>query len=359
MTTLRRDTLPNNPPSLLGDYGGWPGVLATLAAGRDIGPGEARAALGAILAGEATDAQVAAFIVALRLKGPAVGELLGLVGAMREAATPLEIPAEAIDIVGTGGSVGRKDGALNVSTMACFVAAGAGATVCKHGSVKASSTSGSFDLLATLGVPISASPEQVARSVRDHGLGFAFAKTFHPAMRHVAGVRSEVGISTVFNLLGPLSHPGGAQRQVLGVLERSLAPTMAAVLQATGSVRSLVVHGDGRYDELTTTGPNLVVELRDGKVTEYEIDAETLGLPRAAPEQLHGGDPADNARILAAILAGEAGPRRDMVVLNAAAALVVAGVADDLVAGVEAAAAAIDDGRAARKLEEAATSPVD
>ena len=336
----------------LESYGGWPGVLATLAAGRDIGPGEARAALGAILAGEATDAQVAAFIVALRLKGPAVGELLGLVGAMRDAATPLDLPAGAIDIVGTGGTAGRQAHALNVSTMACFVAAGAGATVCKHGSVKASSTSGSFDLLEALGVPIGASPQQVADMVRTGGLGFAFAKTFHPAMRHVAGVRSEVGISTVFNLLGPLSHPGHVQRQVLGVLERSLAPTMAAVLQATGSVRSLVVHGDGRFDELTTTGPNLVVDLNDGKVTEYRVEATDLGLAAATPDELRGGDPAANARILSGVLAGEPGPRRDIVVLNAAAGLLVAGIAGNLADGVEAAAAAIDDGRAAQKLTE-------
>ncbi len=343
----------------LDTYGGWPGVLATLAAGSDIGPGEARAALGAILAGEASDAQVAAFIVALRLKGPAVGELLGLVGAMRDAATPLDIPAGAIDIVGTGGTAGRKAHALNISTMACFVAAGAGATVCKHGSVKASSTSGSFDLLELIGVPIGAPPQQVADMVRSTGLGFAFAKTFHPAMRHVAGVRSEVGISTVFNLLGPLSHPGRVQRQVLGVLERSLAPTMAAVLQATGSVRSLVVHGDGQYDELTTTGPNLVVDLNDGKVTEYRVEASAVGLAAAAPDDLRGGDPAANARILAEVLAGKSGPRRDVVVLNAAAGLVVAGIVDNLAQGIEAAAAAIDDGRAAKKFDEvtAAATP--
>ena len=341
----------------LDDYGGWPGVLATLASGRDIGAGEAQAALGAILAGEATDAQVAAFIVALRLKGPAVGELLGLVGAMRDAATPLDIPAHAIDIVGTGGTAGRKAHALNVSTMACFVAAGAGATVCKHGSVKASSTSGAFDLLDAIGVPMGQSPEQVAGAVRSVGLGFAFAKAFHPAMRHVAGVRSQVGISTIFNLLGPLSHPGHAQRQVIGVLERSLAPTMAAVLQATGSVRSLVVHGDGRFDEFTTTGPNLVVDLNEGKVTEYLVDAADVGLAPATPDELRGGDAVANARILAGILAGEPGPKRDMVVLNAAAGLLVAGVADDLSAGVEAAAAAIDDGRAAQKFDEVTERP--
>ena len=340
----------------LDNHGGWASVLGTLAAGRDIGPGEARAALGSILAGEATDAQVAAFIIALRLKGPAVGELLGLVGAMRDAATPLDLPEDAIDIVGTGGTAGRKNHALNVSTMACFVAAGAGARVCKHGSVKASSTSGSFDLLDAVGVPITASSQEVAEAVHTAGLGFAFAKTFHPAMRHVAAVRSEVGISTVFNLLGPLSHPGRVKRQVLGVLERSLAPTMAAVLQATGSVRSLVVHGDGQYDELATTGPNLVVDLNEGEVREYRVEAADVGLTSATHDQLRGGDTVTNARILAAVLAGEHGPKRDMVVLNAAAGLVVAGIADDLAEGVDAAAAAIDDGRAARKFDEVTTA---
>ncbi len=336
----------------LEDYGGWPGILGTLAAGRDLGTGEARAALGSILEGGATDAQTAAFIVALRIKGAAVGELRGMVGAMRDAATSLDIPDHAIDIVGTGGTAGRKAHALNVSTMACFVAAGAGATVCKHGNVKASSTSGSFDLLEAVGVPMDQSPGQVAEAVRAAGLGFAFAKAFHPAMRHVAGVRSQIGIPTVFNLLGPLSHPGRAKRQVIGAPEASLAPILAAVLQATGSVRSLVVHGDGRFDELTTTGPNLVVELNDGELTEHRVEASGVGLAPATPDELRGGDPADNARILSGILAGEPGPRRDMVVLNAAAGLVVAGVADDLAAGVEAAAAAIDDGRAARKLDE-------
>ena len=336
----------------LDEFGGWPEVLATLAAARDISANEARAALGAILAGEATDAQVAAFIIALRLKGPSVGELLGLVGAMWDAATPLEVPDGTIDIVGTGGAVGRRTHALNVSTMAAVVAAGAGATVCKHGSVKASSTSGSFDLLDALGVRIGASGDEVAEMVRTVGLGFAFAKTFHPAMRHVAGVRTQIGIPTVFNLLGPLSHPARVRRQVLGVLDRALAPTMAAVLQATGSVRSLVVNGDGLLDELTTTGPNLVVDLDDGRVTEYRVEATDVGLSPATPDDLRGGDPAENVRIIEAILAGERGPKRDIVVLNAAAALVVAAVAEDLEAGVEAAAAAIDDGRASTKLDQ-------
>ena len=340
----------------LDTYGGWPGVLGTLAAGRDIGPAEAQAALASILAGEATDAQVAAFIVALKIKGAAVPELQGLVDAMRDAATPLDVPADSIDIVGTGGTPGRKAHALNVSTMACFVVAGAGATVCKHGNVKASSTSGSFDLLDAVGVPI-ASPEQLAEMVRTVGLGFAFAKAFHPAMRHVAGVRSQIGIPTVFNLLGPLSHPGRVQRQVIGVPEPSLGPTLAAVLQATGSMRSLVVHGDGRFDELTTTGPNLVVDLNEGEITEYRVDATAVGLSAATPDELRGGDTVTNARILSGVLAGEPGPKRDIVVLNAAAGLVVAGIADDLAQGVEAAAAAIDDGRAAKKLDEVTAAP--
>ena len=341
----------------LDTYGGWPGVLGTLAAGRNLGPDESRAALGSMLAGEATDAQIAAFIVALKIKGAAVPELQGLVDAMRDAATPLDVPTNAIDIVGTGGTPGRKAHALNVSTMACFVAAAAGATVCKHGNVKASSTSGSFDLLEEIGVPIGASPEQVAGMVRTAGLGFAFARSFHPAMRHVAGVRSQIGIPTVFNLLGPLSHPGRVQRQVIGVPEPSLGPTLAAVLQATGSVRSLVVHGDGLFDELTTTGPNLVVDLNEGAVTEYRVDATAVGLAAATPDELRGGDTVTNARILAGVLAGEPGPKRDIVVLNAAAGLVVAGIADDLAQGVEAAAAAIDDGRAARKLDEVTAAP--
>ncbi len=338
--------------SALDQHGGWPSVLATLAAARDISPAEAEAALGSILNGEASDAQMAAFIVALRLKGPSVGELLGLVGAMRQAATPLDVPDGTIDIVGTGGATGRHIHTLNVSTMASIVAAGAGATVCKHGSVRASSSSGSFDLLDALGVHIAASPDEVAETVRGAGLGFAFAKTFHPAMRHVAGVRTQVGIPTVFNLLGPLSHPGHVRRQVLGVLDRTLAPTMAAVLQATGSQRSLVVNGDGFLDELTTTGPNLVVELSAGRITEYRLEAGDVGLAPARPEDLRGGDPTDNARIARQILSGQQGPRRDIVVLNAAAGLVVAELAADLEAGVQAAAAAIDDGRAAAKLEQ-------
>ena len=234
--------------------------------------------------------------------------------------------------------------------MAAFVAAGAGATVCKHGNRKASSTSGSFDFLEALGISIEQSPAELEAQVDEHRVGFAFARTHHPGMRHVGPVRAELGIPTVFNILGPLSHPGRLTRQVIGASDWTLAHRMAETLRATGSVRSLIVHGDGGLDELTTTGPSRIVSLDDGAITEIEVDAADFGLARVAPGDLAGGDAAANADIANRMFSGEAGPARDIVVFNAAAALVAAGVVDDLGAGVEAAAAAIDDGRAAAKV---------
>ncbi len=332
-------------------HGGWPGVLGTLADGNDLDADSTRAVLATILAGEATDAQIAAFIVGLRIKGETVAELTGLQGAMIDAATPLTVPDDTIDIVGVGGAPSRRVHALNVSTMASFVAAGSGATVCKHGNRKASSTSGSFDLLEQLGIDVDVSPDALEAQVRDHGVGFAFARTFHPAMRHVGLVRAELGIPTVFNILGPLSHPGRLSRQVIGAADWSIADRMIRVLQATGSVRSLVVHGDGGLDELTTTGPSKMLSLEGGEITEIAVDAAALGLAPATPEDLAGGDAAVNADIARRIFAGEPGPKRDIVVLNAAAGLVAAGIVDELEAGIESAAAAIDDGRAAAKVE--------
>ncbi len=332
-------------------HGGWPGVLGTLADGNDLDADSTRAVLATILAGEATDAQIAAFIVGLRIKGETVEELTGLQGAMIDAATPLAVPDDTIDIVGVGGAPSRRIHALNVSTMASFVAAGAGATVCKHGNRKASSTSGSFDLLEQLGIDVDVSPETLEAQVRDHGVGFAFARTFHPAMRHVGPVRAELGIPTVFNILGPLSHPGRLRRQVIGVADWSIADRMIRVLRATGSVRSLVVHGEGGLDELTTTGPSKMLSLEGGEITELAVDAAALGLAPATPEDLAGGDAAVNADIARRVFAGEPGPKRDIVVLNAAAGLLAAGIVGDLEAGVESAAAAIDDGRAAAKVE--------
>ena len=334
----------------LDDHGGWPGLLGTLAHGGDLTAEATRAVLGTILAGEATDAQIAAFIVGLRMKGETVDELTGLQGAMIDAATPLDLPAGTIDIVGVGGSPSRRVHALNVSTMASFVAAGAGATVCKHGNLKASSTSGSFDLLEVLGIDIGIAPGDLEAQVRDHGIGFAFARTFHPAMRHVGPVRAELGIATVFNVLGPLSHPGRLTRQVIGVADWAMADHMIRVLAATGSERALVVHGHGGLDELTTNGPSKMLSLADGRVTESTVDPARLGFAPATPDDLAGGDAAANAGIARAVFAGEPGPKRDIVVLNAAAGLVAAGLVDGLGAGVELANAAIDDGRAAAKV---------
>ena len=334
----------------INDCGGWAGILGTLSAGEDLDSDITLAILAAILNGEATDAQIAAVIVGLRLKGETVDELVGLQTAMIDAATPLALPDDTIDIVGTGGSASRIRHAFNVSTIAAFVAAAAGAKVCKHGSTRASSTSGSFDLLEALGVDIGVNPSQLEAQIDSIGLGFAFARSFHPAMRHVAAVRAQLGIPTVFNILGPLSHPGRLKRQVVGAGDWSTARRMVQVLRATGSRRSLVVHGDGGLDELSTTGPSRVLSLEDGEITELTVTASSVGLAPASPEDLAGGDAATNARIARSIFAGETSPHRDMVVLNAAAGLVVAGLAADLAAAVPLAADAIDDGRAQAKL---------
>jgi len=341
------------PVRSLDHYGGWKDVLTDLVAGVDLSPGAARAALGAILADEATDAQVAGFIIALGMKGGSVPELTGLVEAMLDNAAPLEVPPGTIDIVGSGGAPSRRKHALSVSTMACFVASAAGATVCKHGSVAASSSSGSFDTLGALGLAIELSGEAVARCVAEVGLGFAFAKAFHPAMRFVGPVRSELGVPTTFNFLGPLSHPGHVSRQVVGVSDPAMAPRVAGVLAARGSEHALVVHGADRLDEITTTDVTRVYEVRDGElVGDHELDPTTLGVPRVNREELLGGTPADNVRIMREIFAGEDnGPRSDIVAINAAAGLLVADVVEDFASGLEAARAAIADGRAAAKVD--------
>ncbi|MCB1256923.1 MAG: anthranilate phosphoribosyltransferase [Microthrixaceae bacterium] len=333
--------------------GGWPGLLRELAAGRDLDPAYARAALGQVLEGSATDAQTAAFIFGLKVKGEAPAEIAGLVQAMLAAAAPLELddPRATLDIVGTGGSRALGGRAFNVSTMAAIVAGGAGAKVCKHGNRKASSTSGSTDLLEALGVEVDLDGPGVARCVREAGVGFAFARVFHPSMRFAAPVRAELGVPTVFNLLGPLAHPGQVGRQVVGVADPSLVNLVAESLLERGVERAWIVNGDELLDELTTTGVNSVVEVRAGQLTRFEIDASTHGMARTTNDELGVGDPGENARVARGILAGEPGPLRDMVVLNAAAGLVVADVAVDLDSGIEAAAASIDSGRAATVLD--------
>ncbi len=335
----------------LDEHGGWPGVLGALTQARDLSSEAAEAALGEILSGAATPAQIAAYVVALRQKGETVDELAGMVRAMVAAAEPLAVPDDAIDLVGAGGSALGREAALNVSTMACFVAAGAGAVVCKHGNRKASSTSGSFDLLEALGVEIDLDPSAIERCVSEAGVGFAYARAFHPAMRFAAPVRADLGIPTVFNILGPLSHPGRLRRQVVGVTDPEVGARMVRVLAATGSQRAMVVTGHGGLDELSTTGPNVVHELRDGDISTTSLDPADLGLAVPTPDELHGGDAAANAGIARRLLAGETGPVRDIVTLNAAAGLVVAGIADDLAGGLARCAAAIDAGQAQARLD--------
>jgi anthranilate phosphoribosyltransferase len=336
----------------LDDLGGWPGLLTRLCDGDDLSASEAESVLVEILAGVADPAQIAAFLVALKIKGETAEETTGLVRAMMAAAEPLSLPEGTIDIVGTGGSPARRHGALNVSTMACFVAAGAGATVCKHGNRRASSSSGAFDLLDVLGVDIDLTPAELESQVASEGIGFAYARTFHPAMRFAGSVRAGIGVPTVFNVLGPLSNPGRVKRQVIGAAEAGLADRMAEVLMAEGSIHSWVVTGHGHLDEIATSGPTRVVELRDGNISRWELDPTDLGFRLADPTDLVGGGPDENAAILRMILAGEdRGARRDIVVLNAAAGLVVAGAAGDLAAGVEAAGESIDSGSAERVLQ--------
>lgn len=275
-----------------------------------------------------------------------------MVGAMLDAAAPLDLPEGTIDIVGTGGSPRRRTRALNVSTMASLVAAAAGATVCKHGNVRASSTSGSFDLLTALGVVYDLEPARVSSIVSEVGIGFCFARGFHPAMRHAGPVRAELGVPTVFNVLGPLSHPGRVRRQVLGVGDPRLLDLVAGVLATRGAVHALVVHGADQLDELSLSGPTHVREVRDGQVlAPYEVSPADVGLAPVAEDDMPGGTPEDNARIARSVLGGQPGPARDIVVLNAAAGLFVAGVVASLADGVEVAAAAVDDGRASATLE--------
>ena len=341
--------------SSLVHYGGWKAVLTDLVNGIDLSPEVARAALGSILSSGATDAQLAGFIIALGMKGGSVPELTGLVDAMLDNAVPLTAPPGAIDIVGSGGAPVRQQHALSVSTMAAFVAAGAGAVICKHGSVAATSSSGSFDTLNALGLATELGGPAVERCIDEIGLGFAFAKLFHPAMRFAAPVRSELGVPTTFNFLGPLSNPGRVKRQLLGVSDPVMAPRVAGVLAARGSERSLVVHGADRLDEITLTDLTRIYDVRDGEIAdEFQFDPASIGLERVNRAALFGGTPQQNADILLAILAGEeTGPRAEIVQLNAGAGLVVADLAADFAEGYEMARQAVVDGRAAAKLEAA------
>jgi anthranilate phosphoribosyltransferase len=334
------------------DLGGWPAVLNQLVAGHDLSAGVARAAMDEILAGEATPAQLSAFVVALRMKGESVEELNGLLDAMLAVANLVPLPADlvgrAVDVVGTGGD---RSHSINVSTLAALVTAGAGVPVCKHGNRAASSRCGAADLLEALGVVIELPPAGVARCVEEAGIGFCLAPRFHPALRHAGPARREMGVPTAFNILGPLANPGRVQRMVVGVADLTMAERMLAVLQAHGAEHVLIVHGDDGLDELSTTGRSQVLELRAGVVSAYTVEPAELGVPRARADQLVGGDPIVNAAFARKVLAGEPGPHRDIVSLNAAAALFVGGAVGSLGEGLVLATAVLDDGRGAAALD--------
>ncbi len=322
-------------------------LLSRLADGATLVGEDADAFFSACLRGEPTPAQIAAAVTAMRLRGETVGEITACARALRRAAMHFDHDHDVIDVCGTGG-----DGAhtLNISTAVAFVAAGGGLKVAKHGNRAASSRCGSSDVLAALGVNLEAEPEAQRRALDEAGLCVLFAPAHHGAMRHVSPIRQELGFRTVFNLLGPLSNPAGAKRQLLGVYDGRWVDPLARVLGGLGATRAWVVHGDG-LDEITTTGTTHVAEWRDGGVRLFNITPEAVGLPRAALSDLRGGDPAENATALRALLDGAAGPYRDIVLMNAAAAFLVADKVETLREGVERAAIAIDSGSARASLD--------
>jgi anthranilate phosphoribosyltransferase len=317
-------------------------ALATVVEGGALSLAEARAAMGAVMDGEATPAQLAALLVALRMRGESTEELAGFAAAMRDHSRHVDAPDGTIDTCGTGGD---RSGTFNISTTSALVVAASGVPVAKHGNRAVTSASGSADVLGALGIRTDHDPDSAAAALRSLGFAFLFAPGFHPAMRHAGPVRGEIGIRTAFNLLGPLTNPAGARRQVVGVGDASAAPRLAEVLRLLGAERAFVVHGAG-VDELPLDGSGVLYDVRPDRVERADIDAAAFGLAAAPTSALAGGTPAENAALVEAVLGGESGPRRDVVLLNAAAALVVASAADDFPSGIARAARAIDDGSA-------------
>ena len=316
---------------------------------RDLKEEEASSAIHEVFNGKATPAQLGAFLIALRMKGESVDEITGLAKAMREHSLRVEVEGPLLDTCGTGGD---NQGTFNVSTAAAFVAAGAGARIAKHGNRAMTSGCGSADLLEALGAKIDLSPGQVAQCIERTGFGFMFAQAFHPAMKYAAGPRRELGVRTVFNILGPLTNPARAQHQLLGVTSPEIASKMATALQRLDGRHTLVVHGDDGVDELSISSPSLICEVRGEGVREYTISPEDAGLPRAVAHAIRGGTSQENAAVLLNVLNGERGPIRDVVVLNAAAALQAADIAPGLKEGARIAEDAVDSGAAKRRLEE-------
>ncbi|MFZ8757647.1 anthranilate phosphoribosyltransferase [Microbacterium sp. HMH0099] len=337
----------------------WPDLLTSLLAGRDLSVSESTWAMRQVMAGEATPSQLAGFLVALRAKGETVEEIVGFRDAILEAALPLPVQADVLDIVGTGGD---RYGTVNVSTMAAVVAASTGVPVVKHGNKAASSSSGSSDVLSSLGIALTLDPDQVAETLARTGITFAFAAAFHPGFRHAGPTRAELGVPTVFNFLGPLCNPARAEANAVGVAHLDRVPLITGVFRTRGAT-ALVFRGDDGLDELTTTGHSRLWEISRGDVHEHDLDPRDLGIPLADIDDLLGGQPDHNAAVVRRMLAGEEGPVRDIVLLNAAAGLVSYRLFQDagevqrpilerLAEAMTDAAAAVDDGRAAAKLDD-------
>ena len=324
------------------------GYLEKLLRGEDLDEEEAATAMEMIMRGEATPSQIAGFLVALRAKGEAIDEITGFARTALAMATRVDVPGDVLDVVGTGG-----DGlaTFNISTLAAIVSAACGARVAKHGNRAASSISGSADVLEALGVRIDLGPEGVARCVNEVGIGFMFAQRFHPSFRHAGPTRRELGIRTFFNVLGPICNPAGAAMRAIGVADPELVEPVIQVLARIGVRRVLVFHGAGGMDELSTTGVSSVVEVLEGRRRRYPLDPSDLGLQPATARDVRGGSPKHNAEIARALLQGEPGPKREILLLNAAAALRAAGIASEWRDGIALAEEAIDDGRAARVLD--------
>ncbi|HVN60000.1 MAG TPA: anthranilate phosphoribosyltransferase [Gaiellaceae bacterium] len=320
--------------------------------GHDLTREEAREVMGSVMEGEATPAQIGGFLVALRVKGETADEIAGCAEAMR--AHVLEVRPHRDDLVDTAGTGGDGQRTINISTAAALVAAAAGSAVAKHGNRAVSSASGSADVLEALGFSLEQEPERIARSIDELGFGFLFAPSHHPAMRHAAAVRRELGTRTVFNVLGPLTNPAGARAQIVGVYSPQLVRTIADVLARLGARRAFVVHGAAGIDELSPAGPNLVCEVVEGVVHEREIDPLDLGVPRCDPAELRGGSPEENAQVIREVFAGRDGAARDAILLNAAGAIAAGGHATDLREGLALARDAVASGAAGERLEELA-----
>jgi anthranilate phosphoribosyltransferase len=323
-------------------------LIAKVATGASLTRQEAASAFDRMMSGEATPSQMGALLMGLRVRGETVDEITGAVTTMRAKMLGVKAPPEAVDVVGTGGDA---SGSFNISTCAAFVVAGAGVPVAKHGNRALSSKSGAADVLQALGVKIELNAKQVGACIRDAGIGFMFAPAHHPAMKNVGPTRVELGTRTIFNLLGPLSNPASVKRQMIGAFSRQWIEPMAQVLKNLGSESIWVVHGSDGLDEITTTGPTSVAALEKGNIRTFEVSPEDIGLPRAKPEALRGGDAETNAKALLDVLKGKPGAFRDVAILNAAAALVVAGKAKDLKEGASLAAKSIDSGEAEGKLD--------